>query len=109
MLCDDVNEFSSATLDKYSRAAILKSVDNVLVDEYPGHGLISSPEALADSLNIRRNALMLPGVMRSCTSHAAHDLVEDEERAVLLAHGLHRGEVARRRRHAARRRPCAPR
>lgn len=75
MICDGVNKSSSTTLDKYSRAAILKSVDNVLVDEYPGHGLIPSPEALADSLNIRRNALMLPGVMRSCTSHAAHDLV----------------------------------
>lgn len=94
MPCGGVNKYSSPASEEYSRAAILESIDNVLVDEDSSYGLVTTTETLADCLNIRYDALMLPGVMRSCTSHATHYFVQDKESAVLATHFLHGLEIA---------------
>src|SRR5581483_4814356 len=59
--------------------------------------LIAAAQAFRDRLDIRRNALLLPRIERAGASHAAHHLVEDQERAMLVADISDSAEVTFRR------------
>ena len=66
---------------------------------------IAAAEALGHRLDIGRHALLLPGVQGAGAAHAAHDLVQDQQRAVPVAHRPHRREIAGQRGDAAGRGP----
>ena len=64
------------------------------VERVSGGGGLSG-EIGRTGLDVRRDVFLLPGVHAARTAHAAHHLVEHEQRAVLGADGFHRREVAR--------------
>lgn len=75
-------------------SALVKGVNDAMADEEAGDGLESSAQPFADGLKVRDDVFLLPRVQGACTPHAAHHFVQDEQRAVLVADGLHGGEVA---------------
>ena len=66
--------------------------------------LVAAAEPLGDDLDVGRDALLLPGMHRAGAAHAAHHLVEDQQRAVPVADLAHRLEIAGQRGDAAERR-----
>jgi hypothetical protein len=65
------------------------------MDEDGRDGRVAGPEPLANHQDVRHDVvLLLPRVQGAGAAHAAHNFVEDEQRAVLFAHGLHGREVA---------------
>ena len=81
--------------------ACADGVDDLAAREHRADRLVAAAEPLCDRLDVRRDAFLLPGVRRAGAAHAAHDLVEDEQRAMPVADLAHRLEVAVRRRHRA--------
>lgn len=57
-------------------------------------GDVSTAEAFADGLQVRHDVFVLPCVHLTGATHAAHDFVEDEQRAVPFADGFNGLEVA---------------
>src|SRR5262249_47925086 len=72
-----------------------EGLDDPLGDQYAGDRLVAPAEALADDLDVRRNSFLLPGMHGPGAAHAAHDLIENEERTVAIADVAHGTEVAR--------------
>ena len=73
----------------------------LVCDQHAADRLIAAAEALRDDLQIGRDAFLFPGVHRAGAAHAAHHLVEDQQRAVAVADFAHALEVARERGDAA--------
>ena len=55
--------------------------------------LVAAAEPLGDRLDVGRHTLLLPGVQRAGAPHAAHHLIEDQQRAVTVADVAHGTEV----------------
>ena len=79
-------------------------LDDTAADQNAADRLIAAAQTLGDDLNVRRDALLLPGVHRAGAAHAAHHLVQDQQRAVPVADLAHAPEIAGKRRDAAGRR-----
>ena len=69
--------------------------------EHRADRLVAAAQPLGDRLDVGRNAFLLPGMRRAGAAHAAHHLVEDQQRAVPVADLAHGAEIAFRRRHAS--------
>ena len=69
--------------------------------EHRADRLVAAAEPLGDRLDVGRDAFLLPRMQRAGAAHAAHHLVEDQERAMPVADLAHRAEISLRRRHAA--------
>ena len=54
--------------------------------------LVAGAEPLGDDLDVGRHALLFPGMQRAGTAHAAHHLVEDQQRAMPVADLPHAGK-----------------
>ncbi len=76
-------------------------LDDLAAREHGADRLVAAAESLGDRLDIGCDALLLPRMQRAGAAHAAHDLVQDQERAVTIADFAHRSEIALGRRHAA--------
>ena len=63
--------------------------------------LVAAPQPLGDRHQIGRHALLLAGVKRSRSAHAAHHFVEDEQHAVAVADRPDALEIVADRRHGA--------
>ncbi len=81
--------------------ARLQRRENAAREQDAADRLVAAAQALGDHLDVRRDALLLPRVQRAGAAHAAHDLVEDQQRAVAVADLAHAPEIAGHRRHAA--------
>ena len=64
-------------------------------DQNPADRLVAAAETLGDDLDVRRDALLLPGVHRAGAAHAAHHLIQDQQRAMPVANLPHALEIAR--------------
>src|SRR5690606_373279 len=78
----------------------------MLSAEHGADRRIASAEALGDTDDIGRHALLLAGEERAGAPHTAHHLVEDEQHTMAVADLADAAEVARRGRGAAQRSPC---
>ena len=76
-------------------------LDDLRRDQHAADRLVAAAQALGDHLDVRRDALLLPGVHRAGAAHAAHHLVEDQQRAVPVADLAHALEIAGQRGDAA--------
>ena len=81
--------------------AVADGVDDARVGEHRADRLVAAAETFCDRLDIGRDALLLPGVQRAGAAHAAHHLIEDQERAMAVADFAHGAEVTFRRRGTA--------
>ena len=81
--------------------ALPDGVDDLAAREHRADRLIAAAQSLGDRLDVGRDALLLPGVQRAGAAHAAHHLVENQQRAVAVADVAHGAEITLRRRHAA--------
>ncbi len=81
--------------------AVADGIDDARARKHGADRLIATAQSLGDRLDVRRDAFLLPGVARAGAAHAAHHLVEDEERAVPIADLADGAEISLRRRHAA--------
>ena len=70
-------------------------------DQHAADRLVAAAEALGDHLDVRRDAFLFPGMHGAGAAHAAHHLVEDQQRAVAVADLAHALEIARQRGDAA--------
>ena len=70
-------------------------------DQHAADRLVAAAEALCHHLQVGRDALLLPGMHRAGAAHAAHHLVEDQQRAVAVADLPHALEIAGQRGDAA--------
>ena len=75
--------------------------DDPAADQHAADRLVAAAETLRHHLQIGRDAFLLPGVHRAGAAHAAHHLVEDQQRAVAVADLAHAPEVAWQRGDAA--------
>ncbi|CAM2156543.1 hypothetical protein PT2222_30015 [Paraburkholderia tropica] len=66
--------------------------------------LIAGAQTLRDGQQIGRDAVLRAGVQPARAAHARHDLVEDQQHAVAIAHGANLAEVVAHRWHRAGRR-----
>ncbi len=82
--------------------AVRERVDHVSSDEHTGDRLIAASQALAERLDVGRHALLLPRVHRPRSAAPAHDLVQDQERAIPVTDVPHGPEISRDCRHASR-------
>lgn len=75
---------------------ISQNVDHSVIAEHSRNGLHTSCYALTDNQNIRSNARVLQECVERLASstHATHDLVNDEESTVLVTDILHSLEIA---------------
>ncbi len=76
-------------------------IDDLAADQHAADRLIAAAKALRHHLQIGRDAFLLPGMHRAGAAHAAHHLVEDQQRAVAVADLAHALEIARQRGDAA--------
>ena len=76
-------------------------VDDARGREHRADRLIAAAEPLGDRLDVGRDALLLPRMQRASAAHAAHHLVEDQERTMLIADLTHGTEITFRRRNGA--------
>ncbi len=83
--------------------ALPDGVDDLAACEHGADRLIAAAQSLGDSLDIGRDAFLLPRVKRAGATHAAHHLVENQERAVAVADVAHGAEISLRRRSRIRR------
>lgn len=74
-----------------------ESVEDMLTAEHGADRLRTSRKTFADDLDVWDNIVVLPSVQCASATHAAHDLVANEESAVSSADFLHFFQVARRR------------
>lgn len=74
--------------------ALVHGLHDLVADEDPRYGHVPATQTLADGLEVGHDILLLPGVQGAAAAHAGHDLVEDEQRTVFLADGLHGLEVS---------------
>ena len=79
----------------------VQRLDDPAVDQDAADRLVAAAEALGDDLDVRRDAFLLPGVHRAGAAHAAHHLVQDQQRAVAVADLPHALEIAGQRGDAA--------
>src|SRR5882757_2455004 len=59
---------------------VADGIDDAPARKHGADRLIAAAEPLGDRLNVGRDAFLLPGMARAGAAHAAHQLVEDEER-----------------------------
>lgn len=78
-----------------SRAAFLQALDHPLVDQQSRDGTIACGQTLAHGLDVGHDVVMLPGMHKSGSAQAAHDLVEDDESPVTVSNVLHGLQVTR--------------
>lgn len=83
----------SLEVDKSARA-LLEDVEDWAGYQEGANGRVAGAQALGDGLQVGRHGFLLPGVEGARAAHAGEDFVEDEERAVLVADGLHGGQIA---------------
>src|SRR5215469_5445912 len=81
--------------------SLVQCINYALIDQYASNGRIATTKPLSDSLDIRHYSLLLPSMQSTTASHTTHDLVKDEQRSILVTDSLHRFEVSRYRRNAA--------
>lgn len=72
-----------------STSALGQRIDHVPVHKETRDGRVSTRESLGDSLQIRDNAFLFPGMEGSRAPHPTYHLVEDQQCAVSLAHLFH--------------------
>lgn len=77
-----------------STTPLVQRLHDIFANQHARHRRISTTQTLAHGLYIWHDAFLLPGVKGAAATDTGHDLVEDEEGAVFLAHGFHGGEVA---------------
>ncbi|KFA74370.1 hypothetical protein S40288_06678 [Stachybotrys chartarum IBT 40288] len=88
-----------------ARGAAPQHLDHALVRQHRRDGRVPAAQPLAQRHQVRPHvALGLKRKVRARPPAAAHDLVQDEQHAVVVAHAPHARQVAPRRRDAARRR-----
>ena len=63
-------------------------------DQDAADRLVAAAEALGDDLDVGGDAFLLPGVHGAGAAHAAHHLVQDQQRAVAVADLAHALEIA---------------
>ena len=76
------------------RGARAHSLDDPLVQQQCRDSPVPGGQPLAHGEDVRDDVVVLPGVHRARAAHAAHDFVEDDERAVAVADVFHGLEVA---------------
>jgi hypothetical protein len=69
-------------------------VNDALADEQGRHRGISTTQSLPNRLEIRGHVFLLPSMKGAGPAHATHNLVEDEQGAMLAADVLHGAQVA---------------
>lgn len=67
---------------------------DVLADQNACYGLITTAQAFPQSLDIWDDSFLFPRVHRPCPAHTAHDLIQDEECAMLVTDRTHGLEIA---------------
>ena len=77
--------------------------DHMARHQDAAHRLIAAAQSLRDHLDIRRDRFLFPGMHGAGAAHAAHHLIQDQQRAVTRADLPHRPEIAGQRRDAAER------
>ena len=80
---------------------VAEDIDDTRARKHGADRLIAAAQPLGDRLDVGRDAFLLPGVARAGAAHAAHHLVEEDERAVPVADLADGAEISLRRRHAA--------
>ena len=83
-----------------ARPGIQRS-DDAIVDQNTADRLIAAAQALGDDLDVGGDAFLLPRVHGAGAAHPAHDLIQDQQRAVAVAYPADALEVAGQRRDAA--------
>ena len=70
-------------------------LNNTIGNQNPADRLITAAETLGDDLDVRGDPLLLPGVHGAGAAHAAHHLIQDQQRAMAVANLPHAPEIAR--------------
>ena len=79
----------------------VQRIDDPAVDQHAADRLVAAAETLRHHLQVRRDAFLFPGMHRAGAAHAAHHLIEDQQRAVAVADLAHALEIAGQRGDAA--------
>src|SRR5205809_7393498 len=80
---------------------VTDDIDDARARKHGADRLVATAQSLGDRLDVGRDAFLLPGVARAGAAHAAHHLVEEDERAVPIADLADGTEISLRGRHAA--------
>lgn len=73
----------------------------LVVDENARDRYVAASKSVADDLDVRDHAFLLPGVRGTRSAHTTHEFVQDKERAVSFAHFFDGSEIPFCRRNAA--------
>ena len=76
-------------------AALGHRLDDAALGQHGANRLVTTAQPLRHRHQVGHHAFLLTSVQRSSAAHPTHHLVQDEQYAVLVAHGAHCLEIAR--------------
>src|SRR5262249_27216765 len=77
-------------------------IDDLAARKHRADWLVAAAQSLGNRLDVGRDIFLLPSMRGSGAPHAAHDFVEDEQRAVAVTDLAHGAEIALWRSYASR-------